>query len=83
MPCSCHLTYAVGLSASRTVPEMFRVHTVPVEWNCGNAVSLKSWNASQWVSRRVICGTEGRRWRLSNVAVDFPVGIGVASPKQR
>jgi hypothetical protein len=56
---------------------------VPVEWNCGNAVSLKSWNASQWVSRRVICGTEGRRWRLSNVAVDFPVGIGVASPKQR
>jgi hypothetical protein len=59
MPCACHLKNAVRLSASLTVPTLFKVHTVHV----GTLVS-------GCVSRTVMfrSGSKGRRRRLSNVA---------------
>jgi hypothetical protein len=59
IPCAFHLKNAVSLSASLTVPKLFKVHTVHIGTLVSGCVSRT--NVSEWFA-------EGRRRRLSNVA---------------
>jgi len=61
-----YLYLAALLHRSNCIPRSFQVHSVRTLRKCKFLVSVKGYNAKQWINVRVICGNHNSKWALSN-----------------
>jgi len=48
------------------ISRSFQAHSVRTLWKSEFLVSVKGYNAKQWINARVICGNHNSKWALSN-----------------